>query len=174
MNDLTNFEGQEEVQVTSRPAVKQFKKGDVFVGYLKQIFDEPKDGSEEKTMGGKDFGTKTFQLVAIGDKNKDHKSEDGTATGEATKNEITEGEEYNFYTNYTGVGKLNVNGIKMSQLPLGNIVKIENLGKKKSEKSSYFYKDQSIIGKKEKDEFVIHPDYKAPEDFSGQDDDENF
>ncbi len=175
MNDITNFEGQEEVEVKSRPAVKQFKKGDLFIGYLNQIFDEPKDGSEEKEMGGKDYGLKTFQFVAIGDKNKDHKSSDGTITGEPEKNEIVEGEMYNFYTNYTGVGKLNVTGIKLSQLPLGNIVKIENLGKKKSNKSSYSYKDQSIIGKKDdKDEYVIHPDYKALEDFSGQDEDEDF
>lgn len=113
--------------------------------------------------------------MPFGDKNVDHKSDDGTATGAAVENEITNGVLHNFYTNYVKKNFLNVNGSKLKELPLGAIVKIENLGKKKSAKSSFSYKDQSIIAKKDaKGEYMIHPDYKAIDDFDGQDEDIAF
>ena len=166
-NDFTDFDGQEEVEVKSLPTIRQFKKADVFIGFISSVNDNQLAEEKDNGMGGKTWGTKVFSLIAIGDKNVDHKSEDGTATGDAVANEIVAGGEYKIFTNYVGKDFLNVNGSKLSELPLGAVVKIENLGKKKSEKSSFSYKDQSIIAKKDKaGAFMIHPDYTAIDDFS--------
>lgn len=51
--DLTDFDGQEEVEISSFPSIKQFKKGDVFIGYLQAIIDAPLTEEEDNGMGGK-------------------------------------------------------------------------------------------------------------------------
>ena len=167
--DITDFSGQKEVEVSSKPQIKQFKKGDIFIWYLQSIMDKPLNEWVDNWMGWISFGNKVFTFVAVWDKNVDHKSDDWTGTWESVKNEIVAWEEYNFFTNYTKKNFLNVNGGKLSVLPLGAIVKLENMGKKKSENSSFSYKDISIIAKKDSnDKYVIHPDYKEVDDFSWQ------
>ena len=162
-----DFSGQEEVKITSKPQVKLFKKWDKFIGFIKSISDNRIDDWIDNGMGGISYGNKVFTFVAISW--TDHKSDDGTGTWEAVENPIIAGEEYNFFTNYVKKGFLNVNGSKLSALPLGAIVKLENMGKKKSEKSNFSFKLVSIIWKKDdKWEYIIHPDYKAVDNFDWQ------
>lgn len=161
--DFTDFDKQEEVTVSSKPQIKLFKKWDMFIWFLKSISDNPLAEPISNGQWGETYWNKIFTFVAI--KWKDHKSSDATATGDPIDNEIVAWEEYNFFTNYIKKEFLNVNWAKLSVLPLWAIIKLENMGKKKSEKSSFSYKDVSIIAKKDKDEYIIHPDYKAVDDF---------
>lgn len=165
-----NFDKQEEIQVASKPQIKLFKKGDKFIWFIKSISDNPLEVWVDNGLWGTSFGNKVFNFVAIWKDSIDHKSSDWTATWEPIENEIIEGEEYSFFTNYTKKDFLNVNGSKLSVMPLWGIIKLENMWKKKSEKSSFSYKDVSIIWMKDAKTwvYIIHPDYKKIDDFKDQ------
>lgn len=170
-----DFDGQEEVAVESKPQIKFFKKKDLFIGYISSINDRKLNTPMVDKYGNDSYGSKIFNLVCISDKCVDHKSDDGSAAGDAIPNEILVWEEYAFFTNYKKYKSwdvwLDINGRKLDTLPLWSVVKLEFVDKQKAEGSQYFYKNISIIWKKDdKWEYVIHPDYKAPEDFSGTED----
>jgi len=170
MVDKDNFEDfgwQEEVEIESKPQVKLFKKKDYFIWFINKISDNPLQVAEIRPDWKENWGNKVFTFIAI--KGEDHKSEDKTATGDPIENIITPWEQYNFFTNYNKKDFLNINWNKLSALPIGAIVKLENMGKKKSETSSFSYKVISIIWKKDdKWNYLIHPDYKAIDDFTGE------
>lgn len=171
--NFDDFDGQEEVAVASKPQVKQFKKWDVFIWFINSINDKQLDTPVKDAYDNDSYGSKVFNLIAISDKCVDHKSDDGSSAGQPEVNEIIVGDEYSFFTNYKKYNSGTVwpdgNAMKLNTLPLGAIVQIKYVDKKKAEGSKYFYKNISIIGKKGADgEYMIHPDYVAPDDFSGQ------
>jgi len=169
-----DFDWQEEVAIASKPQIKFFKKKDLFIGFISSVNDRKLNTPIVDMYGNDSFGSKIFNLVSISNKCVDHKSDDGSAAWEATPNEIIVWEEYAFFTNYKKYKSwdvwLDVNWIKLNTLPLWAIVKLEFVDKKKAEGSKYFYKNISIVWKKDdKWEYMIHPDYKAPDNFNETD-----
>ena len=163
-DSFENFDGQEEVKLVWKPLIKLFNKWNKFIGFLQSIRDNPSAVWIDNWYGKEVFGNKVFTFVAIS-----WKDERRNAGGEAIDNPIVPWVEYNYFTNYNFPNLLEIKWNKLAGLPLWAIVKLENMGKKKAEGSKYFYNFMSIIWKKdEKCEYIIHPDYKAVDNFEWQ------
>ncbi len=172
-DSFDNFDWQDEVQVAGKPAIKQFKEWDTFIGYLQSINDIPLDGKSNNPYWNPNYGSKIFNLINISEKTIDHKSDNWRATWKAVANPLDINVEYSFFTNYTKYKSWTVwphpISFKLSELPLGAVLQIKFIWLTEPEAGGNPYRNVSIIWKKDnKWDYVIHPDYKAVDNFDWQ------